>query len=435
MGGSGLPATGRVSLDNAKWRADRKRRPSDAPQADTALAYDRVSFPQPGLAMPITRAFIGRLLLSLAVCALPAVAATAPTPIRSPADLERHLADAGPQSPLRALSPGARQRFLAALRFGADGIGGFSVEELDDALTAEDILAVLALFELEAYAPAVRPAPERREPREFISAFEQRFDLLHAAAIHRDPAAVLKAYQALLGDSDPATLAPTLDAQDRALLYRAMLKALDAEAPDAVADQAARLLTSMHAAGEATGGQVERLFHAYVKRRMFAAADRFAQRFPEVALPALPRYTPAEAPAAGNAALQVSADGTRMSRVAVDISRGLQIVVVAGCHFARDAAIAIATDPALDQVFREHSTWIAPSDEGLAAAAKWNREFPLRPILIAWSERDWPQITSWAMPTFLLFRDGVLQRSWSGWPADSGLATARAELSAAGIEL
>lgn len=31
-----------------------------------------------------------------------------------------------------------------------------------------------------------------------------------------------------------------------------------------------------------------------------------------------------------------------------------------------------------------------------------------RPIQIAWREKDWPQISSWNIPTFYIFRDGIL---------------------------
>jgi hypothetical protein len=383
--------------------------------------------------MPITRSLVCGLLLSLAACALSAAASPAPTPIRTAGDLQQHLADADTRSPLDAMPLGARQRFLASLSFGIEGVGGFSSADLNDTLTSEQILALLALFELESYAGMLEGLPHQRAPREFLSPFEHRFDAFDAVASNNDTHAVVDAYQVLLAGSDPAVLAQSLDAYDRALLYRAMLRVLEVDGPAAIAHDARQLLDAMRSAGEATRTQVRYLFDALVMQRDFDAAGKLAGVFPEATLPALPSYTLPTAQREGNAALLISPDGTQMNRVAVDIERGLQILVVAGCHFAHDAALAIAADPALDRLFNEHSTWLAPSGQSLAAAADWNREFPQRPILIAWTTADWPQVTSWAMPTFLVFRDGVLLRSWSGWPADTGMATLRAELAAAGI--
>lgn len=379
------------------------------------------------------RMFALLLLLLLACSAVAAAPDTLPVPIRTPDDLGRYLANVGELSPLHDMPLGARQRFLAGVIFGRGGVGGFSTEELDDTLTADQIRPVLALFDLEEYAGMLEGLPRQRDPRNFLSDFEHRFDAFHAAANAGDPELVTDSYRLLTQGSNPAVLALSLDPYDRALLYRAVLKMLELDFADPTSDDARRLLKAMHESADATRVHVSRLFAVLTARRDFTGAKLLADMFPSAGLPQLPILEPVAAQLAGNAVLHVSPDGKRMSRTSIDIGRGLQIVVVAGCHFARDAAVAIAADPALNLLFNQHSTWLAPSSESLAAAADWNRQFPNRPILVAWSDVEWPQVTSWAMPTFLVFRDGVLLRSWSGWPADTGMATLRAELSAAGI--
>lgn len=366
--------------------------------------------------------------MSFFACAASDTPTLATSPIHNVAELQAHLKDSIVSSPLYAMPRGARKRFITALTFGPEGVSGFSTAELNETLTSDQILAVLALFELEAYAGMMEGVATRRTPRDHLSEFERRFD---AFQVEEAPGNI--DYRALLAGSEPLELAHSLDSYDRALLYRAMLDHIGAGGPIEVVDDAGRLLDVMHASGEATRTQYRRLFESLVALRKFSAAGKLAVRYPDAGLPPLPSFSPSALQGTGNPALQVSADGSRMTRVEVDIERGLHIVVVAGCHFARDASLGIAADPALDRLFQQRSTWLAPSSESIAAAVNWNREFPNRPILIAWRDEDWPQITSWAMPTFLVFRDGALIRSWSGWPADTGIGTLRAELAAAGV--
>lgn len=372
---------------------------------------------------------MNRWLLLMLCVFLPARAGD--LPIRSPAELHRHLQEQGTRSPLWAMPLGARERFLASLQFGANGIGGFATADLTDSLTNPQIHAVLSLFGLEAHAPMLAGLTAERAPRPGRSLFERRFEAF--TALPGPPSA--KAYRTLLAGQEVSELAVSLDAYDRALLFRAVLARLRADDADQVAGHASGLLATLHQAQEAGGAHYRQLFDLMVMRRDFSAADAMRHRYPEVGLPSLPALEPGPQDGSGNAAIKVSADGARMRRIDVDIRQGVHIVVVAGCHFSRDAARAIQQEPALDAWFRQHATWLAPSDEPLTAAADWNREFPERPLLIAWREADWPQISAWAMPTFLIFRDGVLLRSFSGWPADTGLATLRRELAAAGIGL
>lgn len=67
-------------------------------------------------------------------------------PIKSDADLATYLRTAGEESPLMALSPGARERFLATLTFNENGLVGYKYEELARELTASQAYRILALF-------------------------------------------------------------------------------------------------------------------------------------------------------------------------------------------------------------------------------------------------------------------------------------------------
>lgn len=358
----------------------------------------------------------------------------APTPIRTPEALQHHLAqELGHGSPLDAFPAGARTRFLRSLRFGRGGVAGFDVADLEETLSTGQAAAVLGLFGLDEYLGALAALPQPRPARNFETPFERRYQAFQEAIAGR-PQAVHAALAALLEGESAATVALTLDDYERLLLLRALLEALRQDASPTRAAEAIAVLDLLDRGQAARPRQIQRVSEALIAARDFDSAARLLRHFPDRGLPPLPERdfedTEATLP---ESVLEISADARRMSRRRIDLDQGLRIVVVAGCHFARDAARAIAADPALDRWFRDHATWLAAQAEPLAAVADWNREFPTQPMHIAWRDRDWPRVRSWAMPAFHLFRDGELVAQWNGWPADSGMATLREQLRAAGV--
>ena len=362
------------------------------------------------------------------------------TVIRSAEDLARYLADSAPGgSALDAMPVGARKRFLAQLRFGARGVGGFGTADLQDTLTHAQIVQVLALFGQDENGGQLRGLAAVRAPRAFESSFELRFDAFNAAldlTSSPDDAQITTSYRQLIGSGEPAELANTLDSYDLALLYRAMLRVLQTDVVPNAADQTRQVLAVLRKHDGATPNRVAELFDTLVSVRQFDLADQLARDYPESGVSKAPLRAFAGGTDAGlNAMLQVSADGQSLSRDTLDLSRGLHIVVVAGCHFAKDAATAISADPALNRLFHDHGVWLAPASEAISDVAEWNRQLPSQPIQIAWRERDWPQIPSWNMPTFYIFRDGLLVAQWSGWPSDGGRESVLAHLKVAGVTL
>lgn len=332
---------------------------------------------------------------------------------------------------------GARKRFLAQLRFGAHGVGGFGTADLQDTLTHAQIVRVLALFGLGEYGGQLHGLAAARSPRDFESAFELRFNAFNAALdLPSGNAQIATSYRQLIGSGEPVELAQTLDSYDLALLFRAMLRALQTDVVPSAVDPSRHVLAMLRNHDAATSNRVRELFDTLVSLRQFDLADQLAREYPESGVSGSPRRAFAGGTDAGlNAMLQVSADGQLLSRDTLDLTRGLHIVVVAGCHFAKDAATAISADPGLNRLFQAHGVWLAPASEPIPDVAEWNRQLPSQPIQIAWRERDWPQISSWNMPTFYIFRDGVLVTQWSGWPSEGGTESLLARLHDAGVKL
>lgn len=394
-----------------------------------------------------------RIALSTTLALLAPVAlATGTPPITTPAALARYLRDTPiERSPLGALPPGARKRFLASLRFGDRGLGGFATDDLDQTLTHAQTEAVLALFGAQSYATGLGLSPEayaRRQSERAAdaarrgcvvarcpeSAIEQRYDAL-VLADHPRPdaarhAAIAADYARLFaGDLTPTAL-KAASAPDLRFLARAARVALDADPDGRAADDLTRVLDVMRARGMADDSDFLQLYRARATTRRFDVALALAQAHPDMAVAALPELEGAMTEPGQPSVLNVSADGLRMRREAVDLDAPLRIVVVAACHFSEDAARAIAADPRLDTLFRQHAVWLASDGTPLADAAAWNRAFPTQPIHVAWRDREWTKLDSWAMPTYYVFRHGREVARWHGW---LGLDTLRHELERAGV--
>ena len=374
------------------------------------------------------------------------------SPITTPEALASYLRGTPiERSPLGALSPGARKRFLATLEFGDRGVRGIDVGDLDQELTHDQAVAVLALFGAQAHGDGLGLSPASYARRQAEgradakrrgcvvtrcpeSAVEQRYDALVLADRPAPDAArhaTIAADYARLFDSElkPTALKGT-SAPDLRLLARAARVALEADPDGRAADDLTRVLDVMQSLGMVGDAEFRPLYRARVTTRRFDAARALAQTHPGMKMPALPKLEGETSTTGQPTVLRVSKDGRRMHREAIALDVPLRIVVVAACHFSEDAARAIAADPRLDALFHQHAVWLAAEGTYPADAAAWNRAFPTQPIDVAWRDREWSMLDSWAMPTYYVFRHGREVARWSGW---LGLDALRAELTKAGV--
>ncbi len=112
---------------------------------------------------------------------------------------------------------------------------------------------------------------------------------------------------------------------------------------------------------------------------------------------------------------EFSADGRDLTRRGFDLA-SLQVIVVAGCRFSADAAKDIGNDPVLGPAFAAHAHWLSlpPGRESLDKLRQWNREHPHAPMLAIHDRAEWALIRQWAMPTFLIVKDGSIIDRASG---------------------
>ncbi|KRE98591.1 hypothetical protein ASG87_14440 [Frateuria sp. Soil773] len=389
---------------------------------------------------------MNRLLAALLALGLPAfaIAAQAPParpPIASKAELDRYLHDTPPgRSPLDALSPGGRKRFLAGLKFGERGLRGASLDDPGSELTHPQMVALYALFGLEAYAgkdDGLTPARQAQLHAERVAAARQRGCAparCPESAIERGydtfvtsgqgaslsdaqmDAQVQRAYDQAFGAYRTAAQLRQVDAPDLRLLHRATGTVTKQVRSAADFDQSRRVLAEMQRRGMADDKDYADLYDALVADRQFNAAAALRHAHPKMDTVPLPAYVPAGTlPAGQPTALGIDARAHTMRREPVDLDGPLRIVVIAGCHFSEDAARAIEGDAQLRPLFARHSTWLSNASSDLAAVPAWNRQFADLPMRVAWDEREWPMLDSWAMPTYYVFRNGRLAKKFSGW--------------------
>jgi hypothetical protein len=380
-----------------------------------------------------------------AVClAMPVLAASTQsallTPIRTQAELQRYLRETPIQNtPLGALPPASRKRFISELAFRPHGIGinfGEPVAEL----THPQIVQLYALFGQPPPFDDMGPTPAQQQQRKLEriedarrrgcvpaqcpeSEVEKRFD--EQSALKPDftlPdaqrfAADKHNYDRLFGgfSRDPNAL-HNLGDPDLRLLTRALHLALYA-VPDAEhVTQLRQVLDEMQRRGMTADADFEDLYAAEIGTRQFAEAAALRKEHPGMHVTALPTFVPGQAPKKGlPTALSVDVLSNTMHRQAFDLGEPLRIVVIAGCHFSQDAAHAIEGDAQLHPLFAQHSIWLAMPSEQIGDVSAWNQQFPDMPMHVAWSQDEWSMLPSWGMPTYYVYRHGQLVKQFTGW--------------------
>jgi hypothetical protein len=393
------------------------------------------------LALAVTSTAQAQTAEHAAAKAVPSADDTTDLPIHSHAQLEAWLQmHAGKQTPLDRMPAGARMRFLASLRFGERGLGGFDTADLSATLAPDEIRAVLALFgpEAEAYAARIPSTglPDSRDTTAptASSAIEQRFNELYLLALSLGNAtdlergkALASRYLALFPHARDVDYFRGTSDSDLKLLYRAASLANSGN-PDAVTSAAmAATINLMAARGIAAPAELQRARDALLIARQFDSARHFSDAHAAAQLTPLPRILGADADFDGQPTLwQMDVDSDTLGRRPVDTGP-LQIMVLAGCHFSADAARDIVADPVLGPLFRKHGHWLSlpPGQEDLQAVRDWNHEHPQTPMEMLYDRSEWPMFTDWKMPTFYVIRDGKALGSMAGWSPSS-----RAELTA-----
>ncbi|WP_235429755.1 hypothetical protein [Xanthomonas sp. GPE 39] len=352
--------------------------------------------------------------------------ATNQLPIRSQAQLDAYLrTHAGEPTPLDALTPGARERFIDGLVFGRNGLVGFDPQDLPQ-LTREQGHALLALFGAEQYADTLTNWAKHARAADTtatISALERRYNgynhlLRQRQAEGQDHWPSLRA---ALPEAFDRRAAAQLDNASLTLLYRAIVATYVARPTPAGLQAQLHTLELLRDRGQADAAQLDAAGNALLLAHRTEDARRLLANGGSADWPHWLHFDDRLGPGAHGPTLwSLDTDGTTLRRQRIDL-RTPQILITAGCHISDDAARAIADDPELGPAFHRHALWLSnpPGTEDMSLVRNWNQRHPQMPLHPIYAAAEWPLLPHpWAMPTFFLVRDGRVQAQLKGSPAD-----------------
>jgi hypothetical protein len=402
-------------------------------------------------AIPLVLAIAGHLPFHVEVRAQD----TRPGPavVHTRAEWDAVLA-AGQPTPLDALTPYGKRRFIRGLRWGERGIGGFSTAPLTRELTPEQLQAVLHFVDSDEYLPMLSkdlagpplrlPAPsaeiERRleQLEQFDRDDSRRRENAGLAGSTLADQAVLQRYRELFGERMGAAALRRQPTGDLLPLFDAAALA-DFKSPDspAFAD-----LLLVHAELAARGIDTRRtlddsMLRAMLAARRFEQARAFAAARQQLAHRTVPHVVDALGPGfKGRSEFRYDAASATLTRVAAPPPKGTELLMIvgAGCHFSANALDAIAGDTALKARLREAGlTLVVPPHSPIPFEyiTDWNAAHPDLPIRIPAYAQEWQAIAVLGTPEFYLLKDGKVIGKRSGWPAE-GNRTALLELLDAG---
>lgn len=233
-------------------------------------------------------------------------------------------------------------------------------------------------------------------------------------------------FDRLFPDLEPAS---ALSDEDLPIAFKAAYTAVFYTSDGKHAVILAQLFAELERRGLATPKHARSMQDTYVQTRMFDEANELQRTHP--ALETLPVMVGEKKTSRSAWAFHPTRDEVTLEPATLGDGPAIVVVAHPGCRYTQEAFRAIEGDTDLQAMFADRAQLIAPSPSKFEVALfqQWNREHPDLPMRLAYDRSQWPQLETWATPTFYFFRDGRLQAVVEGWPEggrkDEVLAAAR----------
>jgi hypothetical protein len=352
----------------------------------------------------------------------------------------------GKGTPLDALTPYGRRRFLGSLQWGNNGLGGFRVTPLVRELSLGQLSEVLSFLGSVSYLPMLRadlggpplrlPEPSAnvelrlKQLEEFANTETEKHISALVPATPVGAAPVLRRYLDLFGERMQRGALQRQALGDLPLLFDAATL-VDSENPGSSA--LAHMLL-IHRELVARGIDTRRtfdgtVFSAFIAAREFDEARAFAATRPHLARLTIPNVAdPLGRTFRGRSAYRYDAARNTLTREAVPYLSGTQLVMVvdAGCHFSREALDAIHNDTNLQARLRKANLLLITPPRSaipLRLISDWNAANPSMPLRVPYNAHEWQEIQVTGVPAFYLLKNGhVKDELRTGWPAGGNKA-------------
>lgn len=380
----------------------------------------------------------------LAFATATAAVAVPPPVVSTQQDLHELLATGMP-TPLDALTPYGKRRFLGQLRWGRKGLGGFGYTPLVRELDRTQLEAVLRFLDSGNYLPVLGknivgpplrlPEPStdvarRLEQLEQFAAEDARqraSDATYSTTLGTP--ALLQRYQILFGERMNAAALKAQPPGELLPLFDAAALAANNNPDSDAFDHLLLVHDELAARGIDTRRTLDRsVLNAMLSARRFEQARTFAAVRPQLADKAIPAIVDKLGPGFhGRSVYDYDAAGNTLTRRAAPYAAGTELLVVvgAGCRFSQNALQAIAADTALQARLRKANLLlITPPHAAIefGFVAGWNAAHPTLPIRIPALPQEWPGVDALSVPEFYVMKDGKVIGKRSGWPAEGNKA-------------
>lgn len=175
-----------------------------------------------------------------------------------------------------------------------------------------------------------------------------------------------------------------------------------------------------------TDRDVRDMYLAYVGARMFEAAAKWRQDFPDVQLPFVPEILSSDAKAAGGLwqAYDVLEEGAKVKLVDLPIGTGPRIVVsmLTSCGVTERAVKDILGNPEFAEKFRAEGYLVTMRFDS-QGVANWRRHFDFGKVYLGSNAGSFPGLDFRSSPHFFFLRDGKVVYHFEGWGQGEGYDT------------
>jgi hypothetical protein len=195
-------------------------------------------------------------------------------------------------------------------------------------------------------------------------------------------------------------------------------------------------LAELHRRGIQDADEVDSYYDGLFAAREFDAARQLKAEYAGLSFRDYARFDTRQDIDSSKPAGFAPIDDGRLSLSNIDLpSDGGYVVVVIGCHIARDAAQAIAANKGLaDAMAADRVLWLLTDLElSQQSLNDWKQEFPEFKAMISYNNEKWTDVDFSASPAFHFFRDGKLVEIQVGWDGPSSESSLIRSLKAIGL--